>query len=210
MFTGIVQGVGTVVARVDAPGLVRLTVTLPEAASAPVQIGASVSVAGVCLTVEAQTNGELVFAVIQETLDRTNLGELKVGDSVNIERAAKYGDEIGGHQVSGHVFGVAKIADIKTPTNNQVVTLSCPREWFKYILPKGYLALDGASLTIVNPSASAGTFEVHLIPETLAITTFGKKQVGDLVNVEFDVTTQTIVDTTERVLTIQNKGNRII
>lgn len=206
MFTGIVQGVGTVVARVDAPGLVRLTVTLPEAASAPVQIGASVSVAGVCLTVEAQTNGELVFAVIQETLDRTNLGELKVGDSVNIERAAKYGDEIGGHQVSGHVFGVAKITDIKNPTNNQVVTLSCPREWFKYILPKGYLALDGASLTIVNPNPETNTFEVHLIPETLTITTFGKKQVGDLVNVEFDVTTQAIVDTTERVLAIQNKS----
>lgn len=197
---------GTVVARVDAPGLVRLTIAMPEAASAPVQIGASVSVAGVCLTVEAQTSGGLVFAVIQETLNRTNLGQLKVGDVVNVERAAKYGDEIGGHQVSGHVFGVATITNIETPTNNQMVTLSCPHEWFKYILPKGYLALDGASLTIVNPNSEINTFEVHLIPETLAITTFGKKQIGDLVNVEFDVTTQTIVDTTERVLAIQNKS----
>ncbi len=194
------------VGRTDAPGLMRLVIALPEVTMSAVHVGASVSVAGVCLTVESQTDGALVFSIIQETLSRTNLGQLKVGDNVNIERAAKYGDEIGGHQVSGHVFGVATIADIKTPVNNQVLTLSCPQEWFKYILPKGYVALDGASLTIVNPDAGAGTFEVHLIPETLAITTFGKKQVGDLVNVEFDVTTQAIVDTTERVLAVQNKS----
>jgi len=188
------------------PGLLRLQIRLPETIREVPVIGASVSVGGVCLTVEALAGTTVTFAVMQETLNRTNLGTLQIGDLVNIERAARYGDEIGGHQASGHVFGVAKIADIKTPPNNHVVTLACPREWFKYILPKGYLALDGASLTIVNPNASAGTFEVHLIPETLAITTFGKKEVGDLVNVEFDVTTQAIVDTTERVLAIQNKS----
>lgn len=197
---------GVVEKRVATPGLVRLTITLPKNAVEAVQIGASVSVAGVCLTAESCVNNSATFALIQETLDRTNLGQLQIGDKVNIERAARYGDEIGGHNVSGHVFGVATIARLDKPENNQIVTVSCPREWFKYILEKGYIALDGASLTIVNPKPEAGTFEVHLIPETLAVTTFGAKQAGDWVNVEFDATTQAIVDTTERVLAIQNKS----
>ena len=203
MFTGIVQGMGIVRARKDAPGLVRLTIELPERAQGEIQIGASVSVGGVCLTIESGTATEVIFAIIQETLSKTTLGNLQINDSVNIERAAKYGDEIGGHHVSGHVFGVAKIVNLQNPINNHVVTLQCPPEWFKYILPKGYITLDGASLTIVNPDTAAGTFEVHLIPESLAVTTFGQKKVGDSVNVEFDVTTQAIVDTTERVLAIQ-------
>lgn len=205
MFTGIVQGVGVVEERIVEPGLLRLTISLPKTTVDAVQNGASVSVAGVCLTAESHTDNSATFALIQETLDRTNLGQLRVGEKVNIERAARYGDEIGGHQVSGHVFGTAKIISIQTPANNRIVTLSCPQEWFKYILEKGYIALDGASLTVVNPNPSVGTFEVHLIPETLAVTTFGTKQVEDIVNVEFDVTTQAIVDTTERVLAIQNK-----
>lgn len=203
MFTGIVQGVGVVLERIDQPGLSRLRVGLPGSEHNQAAVGASIAVSGVCLTIETASEHEVVFAVMQETLSKTTLGEIKVGDQVNVERAARYGDEIGGHQVSGHVFGMAKIVSLEKPTNNHVVTLQCPREWFKYILPKGYIALDGASLTIVNPQAEAGTFEVHLIPETLTVTTFGQKKAGDLVNVEFDVMTQAIVDTTERIL--QNK-----
>ena len=205
MFTGIVQGMGIVQAREDLPGLLRFSIALPECARGNVRVGASVSVAGVCLTVESATLDEAVFAVMQETLDRTMLGSLQINGAVNIERATQYGDEIGGHQVSGHVSGVAAISAIERPANNHVITFTCPRDWFKYILPKGYIALDGASLTIVNPDSVAGTFQVFLIPETLAMTTFGKKEVGDFVNVEFDVATQAIVDTTERVLAIQNK-----
>lgn len=194
---------GPVLERIDQPGLSRLRVGLPLSGYDQAAVGASIAVSGVCLTVETASEHEVVFAVMQETLSKTTLGAIKVGDQVNIERAARYGDEIGGHQVSGHVFGMAKIVGLEEPTNNHVVTLQCPREWFKYILPKGYIALDGASLTIVNPQAEAGTFEVHLIPETLTVTTFGQKKAGDLVNVEFDVMTQAIVDTTERIL--QNK-----
>lgn len=206
MFTGIVQGLGQVRAREAKPGLVRLTIALPERAQGGAEIGASVSVAGVCLTVESLVQDAAVFAIMQETLDRTNLGSLQVGEDVNIERAAHYGEEVGGHLLSGHVFGTAAITAIDKPENNHIITFSCPREWFKYILAKGYIALDGASLTIVNPNTKAGTFQVYLIPETLSVTTFGEKKVGDLVNVEFDATTQAIVDTTERVLAIQNKS----
>ncbi|MEK7532799.1 MAG: riboflavin synthase, partial [Patescibacteria group bacterium] len=121
-------------------------------------------------------------------------------DRVNIERSASLGDEIGGHLLSGHIMGTAEITDIDHSDNNHRVTFRAPREWMKYIFSKGFIALDGCSLTIVEVDKTASTFTVWLIPETLRVTTFGFKKVGDKVNVEIDSRTQTIVDTVQALM----------
>ena len=139
---------------------------------------------------------------MQATLEQTNLGLLQVGERVNVERAAKFGDEIGGHAMSGHISLTAEIVDIITSPNNCTVWFSLPLETMKYVLRKGYIGIDGCSLTIAE--VDAGRFCVHLIPETLSRTLFGERKVGDRVNIEFDPQTQAIVDTVERVL--ENKG----
>ncbi len=135
---------------------------------------------------------------MQETLSATNLSELNVGDSVNIERAAKFGDEIGGHSMSGHISIMSEVIDIIDTPNNKTIWFSVPSDKIKYVLEKGYIGLDGCSLTIGE--VKGNTFNVHLIPETLTRTLFGSRQVGDKVNVEFDPQTQAIVDTVERVM----------
>lgn len=200
MFTGIVQGKFPIVAIEEKTQLKRLTVELSSEVVSGLKQGASVSVSGVCLTA-AEINGNLVsFDVMLETLKKTTLGLLQIGNLVNIERSAKVGDEIGGHNVSGHVTGMAEIVHIEHPENNCAMTFKCDESWMKYILPKGFISLDGASLTVVNPNKQNGTFEVWFIPETLRLTTFGDKTVGDNVNLEIDPQTQAIVDTVERVL----------
>lgn len=129
------------------------------------------------------------FHLLKETLCKTTLGSF---EQVNIERSLKLGDEIGGHLLSGHVFGTA----ILTAREGEVFCFGCDSEFCKYLFPKGYLAIDGASLTVVK--AGPAHFEVHLIPETLSRTTLGTKKIGDRVNVEFDSQTVTIVDTLQR------------
>lgn len=163
------------------------------------ETGASVAHNGCCLTV-TKIDGEYVsFDLIKETLRLTNLGELKVGDVVNIERAAKYGDEIGGHVVSGHIVTTAEISKIFTSEDNHQIWLSIyDKALMKYILHKGFVAIDGISLTVGD--VINNRFCVHLIPETLARTTLGLKRLGDKVNIEIDPQTQAIVDTVERVL----------
>ncbi len=198
MFTGIISGVCRVI-EVDAPpGNTHFGVSLGHALAAGVQMGASISVDGVCLTVKAFDATTVWFDAIQETLQRTTLQFLQPGQDVNIERAARMGDEIGGHLLSGHIYGTVSIHTIDRAANNCVVFLKCPAAWTKYLLPKGYVALDGASLTLVDVDHKEGLFSVHLIPETLKRTTFANKKVGDLVNLEIDSQTQVIVDTLER------------
>jgi len=144
----------------------------------------------------------VTFDIMQETLALTTLGKKKLGDLVNIERSAKYGDEIGGHVMSGHISCIAKIVEInKTETNCQMI-LAMPIEFMKYILYKGFIGIDGASLTVGNVNNTG--FDIHLIPETLSITTLKDKKIGDLVNIEIDAQTQAIVDTVERVLAQKN------
>lgn len=162
--------------------------------------GASVSVSGVCLTVAAIDGSKLAFDMMEETLEKTTLGSLKVGDLANIERSITVDAEIGGHRVSGHVTGVAEIINLDTPPNNHILTFKCDPTWMDYILPKGFIALDGCSLTVVDVMKEGG-FTIHLIPETLRITTFGEKKVGDWVNLEIDSTTQAIVETVKKYLT---------
>ncbi|MDY6814668.1 MAG: riboflavin synthase subunit alpha [Pseudomonadota bacterium] len=196
MFTGIVQGIATIEEITSRPGLSTLAVRLPEDKVEGVSIGASVAINGTCLTVTRQDGATLYFDAMQETLRLTTLGELKAGDAVNFERAARIGDEIGGHLLSGHVHTTARVVEIERPENNVTIWFEVPGEWARYIFPKGYIAINGASLTIGE--VRDNRFNVHLIPETLRATTFGKAETGDRVNIEIDSQTQTIVDTLAR------------
>lgn len=197
MFSGIVQNKCPITFIERLPGLCRLTIDLGELAQGA-QLGASISVSGVCLTATNIESSKIQFELIQETLDKTNLGELHVGDFVNIERSVKVGDELGGHRVSGHVMGTALIRDIQTPLHNHILTLGCEPAWMEYILPKGFIALDGCSLTVVG--VGPDWFTVHLIPETLRITTFETKGVDGRINLELDPETQAIVSTVKTYL----------
>ncbi|KGQ13137.1 Riboflavin synthase alpha chain [Beauveria bassiana D1-5] len=163
------------------------------------ETGASVAHNGCCLTVTAIDGNRVSFDLMKETLRITNLGELNVGDSVNVERAAKFNDEIGGHLMSGHIMTTAEISKILTSENNRQIWFKIQdKTLMKYILYKGYVGIDGISLTVGEVTATR--FCVHLIPETLERTTLGAKKLGQRVNIEIDPQTQAIVDTVERVL----------
>ncbi|AUJ35115.1 riboflavin synthase subunit alpha [Vibrio vulnificus] len=199
MFTGIVQGTAEVVIIEAKESFQTHTIRLCGEMLSGLAIGASVAHNGCCLTV-TKIAGDLVsFDLMQATLKLTNLGTLRVGDRVNIERAAKFGDEIGGHSMSGHISTTAKIDQIIDTPNNRTIWFKLPYDdAMKYILAKGYIGVDGCSLTIGE--VEADRFNVHLIPETLNRTLFGQRKVGESVNIEFDPQTQAIVDTVERVL----------
>ena len=199
MFTGIVQGMGTIV-RIDqpAPDFRSHTVALPPEMAHGLQIGASVAHNGCCLTVTHTEDNLARFDLMAETLAKTNLGSLKTGDFVNLERAARFGDEIGGHVMSGHIITQTEITRIEQNEHNRTLYFRLPPQLAAYILPKGFIGLDGCSLTIGD--VSADEFNVHLIPETLQRTLFGSRQAGDSINIEIDAQTQAIVDTVERVL----------
>ncbi|MEF1327301.1 riboflavin synthase subunit alpha [Vibrio sp. M260121] len=198
MFTGIVQGTAKVVHIDKKDRFQTHVVELEGALSEGLEIGASVAHNGCCLTVTKIEGSQISFDLMQATLALTNLGELAEGDSVNIERAAKFGDEIGGHSMSGHISLMAEIAEVIDTPNNRTIWFKLPEESMKYVLAKGYIGLDGCSLTIGE--VEGNRFSVHLIPETLERTLFGRRQVGEKINVEFDPQTQAIVDTVERVL----------
>lgn len=202
MFTGIVQARVAVLSVIQKPALITFTLPLPESLREGLKKGASIAVDGICLTtVDFNAVGQVTFDAMTETLQRTTLGRIAPGTVVNVERSFKMGDEVGGHVVSGHVHGIAQIVEVdKSIPNNCVMTFKAPHELMKYIFSKGYAALDGVSLTIVEANKQQATFKVYFIPETLARTTFGLKGMGDFVNLEIDTQTQTIVDTVERVL----------
>ncbi len=195
MFTGIVKGLGRIAGIERRSGLVTFDIELPAGAESGLEIGASVAVDGVCLTVTSASGRHATCDVMQETLTRTTLGGLGEGACVNIERAAKDGAEIGGHPLSGHIDCVVQVADVQTPDNNRVLTLQVPRPWIRYVFAKGYIALDGASLTVASVDKRASTFTVWLIPETLRMTTFGEKAIGARINMEIERSTQVTVDT---------------
>lgn len=199
MFTGIVQGTAEIVAIEEKELFRTHTVRLPAELLPGLALGASVAHNGCCLTVTAIDGDCVSFDLIKETLRITNLGELQVGDIVNIERAAKFSDEIGGHLMSGHIMTTAEICKIIQSENNREVWFKLQdAEQIKYILHKGFVGIDGISLTVGDVTKSK--FCVHLIPETLERTTLGAKKLGHRVNIEIDPHTQAIVDTVERVL----------
>ncbi|HEX4510842.1 MAG TPA: riboflavin synthase subunit alpha [Burkholderiaceae bacterium] len=196
MFTGIVQGIARVAEVIDRPGLRTFTLDFPAGFAQDLAIGASVSVDGVCLTVTDRTGADAArFDVMQQSLALTTLGGLAAGAAVNVERAARENAEIGGHPLSGHVDVQARLESIRRPENNHVLRISVPAPWMRYVFPKGYIAVNGASLTVAEADRRAGWFEVWLIPETLRMTTFGAKQEGDALNLEIERGTQVVVDT---------------
>lgn len=200
MFTGIVQELAEVVAIEDRDGLRLLHLGLSQARCQGLESGASVAVNGTCLTVARQDAAGVGFDVIRETLEMTNIGDLAVGDRVNVERSATFADEIGGHRVSGHVSGIAKISEREVTENNCRVRLLIPNTCADFVFYKGFVALDGASLTISGLDREAGWLEVSLIPETLGRTTFGFKGEGASINIEVDAETVAVVETVQRVL----------
>ncbi|WP_455648210.1 riboflavin synthase subunit alpha [Lonepinella koalarum] len=199
MFTGIVQGIAQIYSIIEKTDFRTHTIKMPQELLADLQLGASVAHNGVCLTVTKVENDLVSFDLMTETLRITNLGELKVGDGVNIERAMKFGSEVGGHLLSGHVYCTAKIIERKPSENNLQIWFELPNfDVMKYILTKGFIAVDGISLTIGE--VKQNQFCVNLIPETMERTIIAKKNVGDRVNIEIDPQTQAIVDTVERYL----------
>lgn len=203
MFTGIVKQVCSVTDLVSAEKSLSFQIDMGHDLISGLQIGASVAVDGVCLTVVKIEGTKAWFDAIEETLNRTSFKTLAKGNRVNVERSARFGDEIGGHILSGHVYGTAEICEMTHSGIQCILTLRCPQEWTKYLFPKGFIALNGASLTLVDVKSESngfGSFTVHLIPETLRNTTFGSKSIGDPVNVELEAQTQAIVDTIERLL----------
>jgi riboflavin synthase len=204
MFTGITRGTFAVTRVERRPDLLRFAVALPPELLLGLERGASVAVDGVCQTATDISGGEVWFDAIAETLARTTLGELAVGRRVAIERSYKIGDELGGHEVAGHVTGKGRVARVAQRGEVHDLHIEVPQDWMKYILPKGFIAVDGSSLTVGN-TAAAG-FDVHLIPETLRLTNLGNKREGDAVNIELDARTVAIVDTVERVLAARGQA----
>jgi riboflavin synthase len=198
MYTGIVQAVLCVESVERRHDFMRIKVRFPAPLLEGVNLGASIGFNGVCLTVAAIEEHLLSFDIMRETLAVTNLGAIEVGSYLNVERSAKWGDEVGGHLLSGHVMGVAEILNLDKTDDNLSMRMKAPEKCAKYLFSKGYVGLNGASLTLAQVQGSE--FSVHLIPETLRLTTFLDSQVGDKVNLEVDSQTQVIVETVERVL----------
>ena len=198
MFTGIVQGTAQVVAIEEKERFRTHIIKMPVEQSEDLKPGASVSHNGCCLTVTKVVDDQVSFDLMQETLRVTNLGTIEVGDEINIERAARFGAEIGGHAMSGHIIAMAEVVRIEKSTNNYRIWFQVPESLRKYIFTKGYIGIDGISLTIGE--VEDRVFDVNLIPETMNRTNIGTRKVGDQVNIEIDPQTQAIVDTVERVL----------
>lgn len=150
-----------------------------------IQLGASVAVQGVCLTVSAKKNGLLTFGVMPVTFKKTTLGKLKAGDAVNMETSLKIGDEIGGHFVFGHVDAVAKVLNVERDGETVLVTIQPPKSLLRYLVPQGSVAVDGVSLTVAKKSAA--NFTVSLVSHTAAHTTLGQLMPGSAVNIECDM-----------------------
>lgn len=201
MFTGIVAGTGTI-REMSGKEVVRIQIDFQSVTTDNLETGASVSIDGTCLTVVEIKSPIISFDVIPETLQKTTLGNKSAGSSVNLERALKMGDELGGHLLSGHILGMGEITERVEGKENLDLRISCPNHIMKFVQEKGYIAIDGISLTIGNVDETS--FSLHLIPETLALTTISDKQVGDKVNIEVDSMTQTIVTTVERILEARN------
>ncbi len=210
MFTGIVQTQATVVSAVLREGVMRLVLSVDSRYLEKLTHGASIAINGCCLTVTdfevrgADVVGQVSFDVIDETLKLTNLSGLQQGARVNFERSVTFGTELGGHIVSGHVHCQGAVEQIIQDADNCRIKLTIPEQWKKYILYKGFICVNGASLTVGKLEEEG--FWLHLIPETLTLTNIGGARVGDALNIEVDQQTYTTVNTVEHYLR-KNRGN---
>ncbi len=184
MFTGIVEELGEVTGWEDLADAARLTVAGPLVTS-DAGHGDSIAVNGVCLTVVSNEGGSFTADVMKETLDRSSLGALRVGSRVNLERAVRLSDRLGGHLVQGHVDGVGELLALSPSERWSVARVSLPADLDRYVVVKGSITVDGVSLTV--SAVRDGWFEISLIPTTLELTTLGHKGVGDPVNLEVDI-----------------------
>src|ERR1043165_6229230 len=197
MYSGITQGLFVVKALIKRPGLFHYSVVLNKELVKDLKIGSSVSIDGVCQTVVSIHEYEVSFDAIKETLAKTTLNELFIGRKVSVERSIGFGDEIGGHELSGHIFEKGTIIDKKINGENVCLSVQTSEACFAFIKPKGYIAEDGSSLTIGLTDKKQRSFEVYLIPETLRKTNFGNKNIGDNVNIEPDMKTMLLVETVQ-------------
>ncbi len=202
MFTGIVQSTAAIINILKKENFQTHIIELDDSLIEGLQIGASIAHNGCCLTVTEINGNQLSFDLMQETLNVTNLGDLEVGNRVNIERAARFGDEIGGHQMSGHILFMATVTEVIQSENNCQIWFQIPEQFKKFVFTKGYIGIDGISLTIgdIKSDVNGTTFNVNLIPETLQRTNIGSRKPGDRINIEIDPQTQAIVETVERIM----------
>lgn len=200
MYTGIVQRMLPIEQLTRKPGLMSFSLKFDDELRAGLEQGASVAINGCCFTVTELSGALVSFDAIQETLDLTNLKHLKVGTQVNIERSAKSDAEVGGHILSGHIVDTARVIDIELTENNRRLTCKANASWLKFVFNKGFLAVNGCSLTVAHLDRDSSTFAINLIPETIVRTNFEQLKVGDELNIEVESQTQVIVETVERVM----------
>lgn len=200
MYTGIVQACLPVNSVDQKEGLMTFSIAIPAAHRKDLETGASVAVNGVCFTVTRIETDVVTFDAIRETLELSNISELMPGTLVNIERSAKSDVEVGGHILSGHIVGTATVVDVEESPNNRRLTFDADPHWLKYVFEKGFLAVNGCSLTVAALDRDKCQFAINLIPETLERTNFKLLQPGDEVNIEVETQTQVIVETIERIM----------
>ena len=205
MFTGIVEIIGIIEGIEPGADLTRLVVDAKPIVEG-VDLGDSVAVNGTCLTVTSIRDGRLSFEAVQETMERTSLGDLKVGSRVNLERAMRAGDRLDGHIVQGHVDGVGTVRQMAQEGNDVRLQIDCDPELADCVVEKGSIAVDGVSLTVAALSPSG--FEVALIPHTLEVTTLSDRQPHDRVNLEADVLGKYVKRYLERMLPPNDKASR--
>jgi len=205
MFTGIVETVGIIEKVEPGDDLTRLIVGA-ESIAEGVKLGDSIAVNGGCLTVTSLLDGRFAFEAIPETMERTNLGDLKVGSRVNLERAMRAGDRLDGHIVQGHVDGVGTVRAVIQDGNDVRLQLDCDPELADCVVEKGSIAIDGVSLTVSALLPSG--FEVALIPHTLEVTTLSDRQIHDRVNLEADVLGKYVKRYLERMLPPNDEASR--
>jgi riboflavin synthase len=189
MFTGIIEQTGTVTALKPRGNALRLTVEAGDYLR-DAEVGESVAVSGVCLTMTAREGSAFCADAVEETLRKTTLGNLRVGDHVNLERPLRADARLGGHIVQGHVDGVGQVINLTPEAESVMVTFAAPHELARYLVAKGSVAVDGVSLTVVDVAQVDNlrhSFRVALIPHTRAVTTLGALSVGSSVNIEVDI-----------------------
>ena len=204
MFSGIVAGTGKIISLKSNKDFMTLKVDPPKGFCKGSQKGASISVNGICLTSLNKGKNGLSFDVVEETLSRTNLKGLKKGNILNLERSITPSTEIGGHLMSGHIHFTGKIKKINKKDNTKDLIIGFPKKYKDYILEKGYIGVNGCSLTIGKVNKEG--FYVHLIPAPLSVTNLDMLKEGSNVNIEIDQNTMTIVETVKNILSTQKSG----
>jgi len=198
MFSGIIQEIGIVKKISTKNNVQKIQIKCTKGFLENLDIGNSVSVDGVCLTIVKFAEGMLFFDVIAETISRSIITEYKIGTKVNLENSLKYGESVGGHLCSGHVHTKGVIKEVELNGDSKSMLIELDQKWFKYVLEKGYISVNGCSLTIGK--VSGNSFNLHLIPETLRVTNLNDLIFGGFINIEIDQNTIAIVDTTERLI----------